>query len=49
MRAADRDRDDASGTNPGLRRAGRASDDERYKHLFDTYVITPLFGVRVPD
>ena len=23
-------------------------DDERYKHLFDTYVITPLFGVRVP-
>jgi len=23
-------------------------DDERYKHLFDTHVITPLFGVRVP-
>jgi valyl-tRNA synthetase len=23
-------------------------DDERYKHLFDTYVITPIFGVRVP-
>jgi len=23
-------------------------DDERYKHLFDTQVITPLFGVRVP-
>ena len=23
-------------------------DDERYKHLFDTDVITPLFGVRVP-
>jgi valyl-tRNA synthetase len=23
-------------------------DDARYKHLFDTHVITPLFGVRVP-
>jgi valyl-tRNA synthetase len=23
-------------------------DDERYKHLFDTHVITPLFGARVP-
>ena len=23
-------------------------DDERYKPLFDTHVITPLFGVRVP-
>jgi valyl-tRNA synthetase len=23
-------------------------DDERYKHLFDTHVVTPLFGVRVP-
>ncbi|MEO5742855.1 MAG: valine--tRNA ligase [Vicinamibacterales bacterium] len=23
-------------------------DDARYQHLFDTYVITPLFGVRVP-
>ena len=23
-------------------------DDERYQHLFDTHVITPLFGVRVP-
>ena len=23
-------------------------DDERYKHLFNTHVITPLFGVRVP-
>ncbi len=23
-------------------------DDERYKHLFGTHVITPLFGVRVP-
>ncbi|MBY0494473.1 MAG: valine--tRNA ligase [Cyanobacteria bacterium] len=23
-------------------------DDARYQHLFDTYVITPLFGARVP-
>ncbi len=23
-------------------------DDARYRHLFDTYVITPLFGARVP-
>jgi valyl-tRNA synthetase len=23
-------------------------DDARYQHLFDTYVITPVFGVRVP-
>ena len=23
-------------------------DDARYKHLFDTHVVTPLFGVRVP-
>jgi len=23
-------------------------DDHRYRHLFDTHVITPLFGVRVP-
>jgi valyl-tRNA synthetase len=23
-------------------------DDQRYRHLFDTHVITPLFGVRVP-
>jgi valyl-tRNA synthetase len=31
-----------------VRRAGRASDDERYKPLFGQDVITPLFGVRVP-
>ena len=43
-----RDRHDAARADSRVRRPGGAPDDERYRPLFGSEVITPLFGVRVP-